>query len=80
MYWKQNIRYLIGLLVVWFLVSIGFGILWVEELNTISIGGFKLGFWFAQQGSIYCFIVIIFIYVWLMNRLDDQFSQDPKAE
>lgn len=65
---------------VWFLVSIGFGILWVEELNTISIGGFKLGFWFAQQGSIYCFIIIIFIYVWLMNRLDAQFSEDPKAE
>lgn len=80
MYWKQNTRYLIGLLVVWFLVSIGFGILWVEELNTISIGGFKLGFWFAQQGSIYCFIIIIFIYVWLMNRLDAQFSEDPKAE
>ena len=80
MYWKKNIRYLIGLLVIWFLVSIGFGILWVEELNAFSLGGFKLGFWFAQQGSIYFFIAIVFVYVWLMNRLDTQFSEKPKVE
>lgn len=80
MYWKKNIRYLIGLLAIWFLVSIGFGILWVEELNVFHIGGFKLGFWFAQQGAIYFFIAIIFVYVWLMNRLDTQFSEEPKAE
>lgn len=73
-YWKLNIRYLVVLLTIWFLVSYGFGILWVEELNQIQLGGFKLGFWFAQQGSIYVFIVLIFVYVWLMNRLDKRFS------
>lgn len=73
-YWKLNIRYLVVLLTIWFLVSYGFGILWVEELNQISLGGFKLGFWFAQQGSIYVFIVLIFVYVWLMNRLDKRFG------
>ena len=69
-YWKKNLQYLGILLGIWFLVSFGFGILLKEELDTISLGGFKLGFWFAQQGSIYVFVVLIFIYVWLMNRLD----------
>ena len=62
------------LLFFWFLVSFGFGILWVEELNQIRLGGFKLGFWFAQQGSIYAFVVLIFIYVYRMNRLDKEFD------
>lgn len=73
-YWKHNIRYLIILLSIWFVVSYGFGILLVEPLNSIRLGGFKLGFWFAQQGSIYLFIVLIFIYVRLMSRLDKKYK------
>ena len=69
-YWKKNIRYIIILLSLWFIVSFGCGILFVEQLNTIQIGGFKLGFWFAQQGSIFGFVVIIFTYIYLMNKLD----------
>ena len=69
-YWNKNIRYISILLSLWFLVSFGCGILFVEQLNTIQIGGFKLGFWFAQQGSIFGFVVIIFTYVYLMNKLD----------
>jgi putative solute:sodium symporter small subunit len=75
-YWSYNLKYLLILLSIWFLVSFGAGILWVEELNKIRLGGFKLGFWFAQQGSIYVFVVLIFIYVWLMNRLDKKFNVD----
>ncbi len=73
-YWKKNLTYLMVLLTIWFLVSFGFGIIWVKELNQFRLGGYKLGFWFAQQGSIYIFVVIIFIYVWLMNRLDRKFQ------
>lgn len=73
-YWKKNIKYLTILLTIWFLVSYVFGILLVEPLNTIRLGGFKLGFWFAQQGSIYVFILLIFIYVRLMNKLDKEFD------
>ena len=67
-YWRRNKRYLLILLTVWFLASYGCGILFVDELNTIHIGGFKLGFWFAQQGAIYIFVAIIFIYVKWMNK------------
>ncbi|AFM05719.1 putative solute:sodium symporter small subunit [Bernardetia litoralis DSM 6794] len=77
-YWKKNITYLRVLLVIWFIVSYGTGILFVDELNTIRLGGFKLGFWFAQQGSIYIFVVLIFIYVWLMNKLDKEYDVDEK--
>lgn len=77
-YWKTNLFYLLILLSIWFIVSYGFGILLVEELNAIKIGGFKLGFWFAQQGSIYVFVVLIFIYVYLMNRLDKKYDVDEK--
>lgn len=73
-YWKRNVRILFILLGIWFLVSFVFGILLKDELNQIRMGGFKLGFWFAQQGSIYCFVIIIFVYVWLMNRLDREFD------
>jgi putative solute:sodium symporter small subunit len=73
-YWKKHLRLLAVLLVVWFIVSFGFGILLVDELNTIRLGGFKLGFWFAQQGSQYVFIILIFIYVFRMNRLDREFG------
>lgn len=75
-YWKRNLRILAVLLTIWFIVSYGFGILLVEQLNTIRIGGFKLGFWFAQQGSIYVFIVLIFYYVYAMNKLDKEFNVD----
>ena len=73
-YWKSNLKILGSLLIVWFVVSFGFGILYVDELDKISIGGFKLGFWFAQQGSIYVFVIIILVYVILMNRLDRKFG------
>jgi putative solute:sodium symporter small subunit len=77
-YWKKNLQYLAILLAIWFLVSYGMGILFVEPLNAIRLGGFKLGFWFAQQGSIYVFVVLIFVYVYLMNRLDKSFDVDEK--
>ncbi|MCI2229640.1 DUF4212 domain-containing protein [Polaribacter sp. MSW13] len=73
-YWKKNLKYLSILLCIWFLVSFVFGILLVDELNTIRLGGFKLGFWFAQQGSIYVFVILIFVYIKLMNRLDKEFG------
>lgn len=73
-YWKKNVRLLLSLLAVWFLVSYVFGILAADALNTIKIGGFKLGFWFAQQGSIYTFIILIFLYVRGMNKLDKEYN------
>ena len=73
-YWKTNLKYLVVLLSIWFTVSFGFGILLVDTLNQIQMGGFKLGFWFAQQGAIYVFVILIFIYIYLMNRLDQKFK------
>ena len=75
-YWKENLKYLAILLAIWFVVSFGFGILLVDQLNAIKIGGFKLGFWFAQQGSIYVFVVLIFVYIRLMNKLDKKYGVD----
>ncbi len=75
-YWKENVRYLIILLSIWFLVSFGAGILFKETLNTIKVGGFGLGFWFAQQGAIYVFVILIFVYVRLMNKLDKKYGYD----
>ena len=75
-YWKTNLKYLAILLSIWFIVSFGCGILFVDELNTIRMGGFKLGFWFAQQGSIYVFTVLIFVYIRLMNKLDKKYNLD----
>lgn len=77
-YWKKNLQYLAILLGVWFTVSYGFGILLVDILDRIKFGGFKLGFWFAQQGSIFVFVVLIFVYVFLMNRLDKKYDVDEK--
>lgn len=77
-YWKKNLGYLAILLSIWFVVSYGFGILLAEPLNSIRLGGFKLGFWFAQQGSIYTFVILIFVYVRLMNKLDKEFDVDEK--
>ena len=73
-YWKKNLKYLAILLSIWFLVSFGFGILLLDELNSFRLGGFKLGFWFAQQGSIYVFVILIFVYIRLMNKLDKKFG------
>lgn len=79
-YWKANLKLVGGLMVVWFLVSFGAGIIFVDALNTIQIGGFKLGFWFAQQGSIFVFIALIFIYVYAMHRLDLKYGLDDASE
>jgi len=73
-YWKENIRIVLTCLAIWFVVSFGFGILLVDQLNTISIGGYKLGFWFAQQGSIYVFLILVFYYAWRMNKLDRKYN------
>lgn len=77
-YWSQNLRYLAGLLLVWFAVSFGAGILLVDELDQLRVFGFKLGFWFAQQGAIYAFVVLILVYVVLMNRLDRRYARDEE--
>ena len=69
-YWSENIFLITKCLSVWFIVSYGFGIILVEYLNTIRIGGYKLGFWFAQQGSIYTFVLLIFYYVYEIDRID----------
>lgn len=75
-YWRRNLLYLGVLLSIWFVVSYGCGILFVDALNAVRLPGtgFKLGFWFAQQGSIYVFVALIFVYVWLMNRLDRKYG------
>jgi putative solute:sodium symporter small subunit len=73
-YWSANLRLLIVLLAIWFVVSYGFGIILVDVLNTISLGGYRLGFWFAQQGSMYIFLVLIFIYAIRMGQLDKKFG------
>ena len=80
-YWQKNLRCLAILLTVWFVVSYGCGILFVDHLDKVRLPGtgFKLGFWFAQQGSIYVFVVLIAIYVRYMNRLDQSFRQNTSA-
>ena len=75
-YWKENIKYVLILLLIWFLVSFVAVVILKDALNTIKIGGFKLGFWFAQQGSMYVFVVLIFVYVYLMNKLDKKYGYD----
>ena len=75
-YWRANLRILLGLLAVWFLVSFGFGVLLVEPLNRIPFFGFKLGFWWAQQGAIYVFVTIIFVYVFLIRRVERKYGVD----
>ena len=73
-YWRENIGLVLKLLAVWFLVSYGFGIILVDWLNQFTFFGFKLGFWFAQQGAIYIFVALIFVYIHKMNKLDKQFG------
>ena len=77
-YWRKNLQYLALLLAVWFVASYGCAILFVDYLDKIKIGGFRLGFWFAQQGAMYVFVVLIFIYIKLMNRLDKKHDVDEK--
>ncbi len=79
-YWRTNLRIVGTLLSVWFIVSFGLSILCVDELNTIRLGGFRLGFWMAQQGSMYVFVTLIFVYVWLMNRLDRAYDLEEQEE
>ena len=73
-YWKENLRIIFILLSIWFLVSFGFGIIFSDWLDQFKIGGFKIGFWFARQGSIFFFVILIFIYVHLMNKLDKKYE------
>ncbi len=73
-YWRANLRLVVGCLIVWFLSSYVFGVLLADALNTIRLGGFRLGFWFAQQGSIYVFVALIFFYAWRMNKLDQKYD------
>ena len=77
-YWKRNLSLMIRLLVIWFVVSFGFGIILVDVLNQVQIGGFKLGFWFAQQGSIYVFVALIFYYRRKMGQLDREFKVEEE--
>ena len=79
-YWNSNLKIVSILLLIWFLVSFGFGILFSDSLDQIKIGGFKLGFWFAQQGSIYIFVILIFVYVYLMQKLDDRITQEEDSD
>ncbi|MCY4564140.1 MAG: DUF4212 domain-containing protein, partial [Gammaproteobacteria bacterium] len=72
--WQENLRLVASCLAVWFVVSFGFGLLLVDVLNEVTIGGFQLGFWFAQQGSIYVFVILIFVYAAVMKRLDRKYG------
>ncbi len=73
-YWRRNITYVVVLLIIWAFVSYVCGILLVKPLNAIHIGGFPLGYWFANQGAEIIFVIMIFVYVWLMNRLDREYD------
>lgn len=79
-YWRANLRLMVVLLTVWFVVSFVCGILIVDYLDQFHLFGYKLGFWFSQQGSIYFFVALIFVYVWRMNRLDKQFGVDEEED
>ena len=79
-YWKKNIRIVLSLLAVWFFVSFGMGILFVDVLDNFRFFGFRLGFWMAQQGSIFCFVILIFVYVNRMNKLDHQYDMDEDQD
>ena len=79
-YWHSNLKILSILLTIWFIVSFGFGIIWSDSLDQFQIGGFKLGFWFAQQGSIYFFVLLIFIYIYFMNKLDKKYKDNSEED
>jgi len=77
-YWQENLKIISILLTIWFIVSFGFGILLSDFLDQFKFGGFKLGFWFAQQGSIFFFVILIFIYVHLLNKLDNKYKKNKQ--
>ena len=79
-YWRENLTIMAVLLVVWFVVSYLLSIVFVDDLNKYTLGGFPLGFWIAEQGSLYVFVALIFIYVWLMNRLDRKYGLEETEE
>ena len=79
-YWKENIRIVISLLSIWFVVSFGMAIIFVDVLDNIRFFGFKFGFWMAQQGSIFCFVILIFVYVYKMNKLDHKYGVDEDRD
>ncbi len=79
-YWKENIRLVLSLLSVWFIVSFGMAILFVDVLDQFRFFGFKFGFWMAQQGSIFCFVILIFIYIYKMNKLDHKYGVDEDRD
>ena len=79
-YWKSNIRIVLSLLAVWFFISFVCGILLVDVLDSISFGGFKLGFWIAQQGAIFVFVALIYVYIYLMDKLDDKYNLNRDAD
>ena len=79
-YWQANIRLVLGLLSIWFLVSFGCGILFVDFLDQFKFFGFNLGFWFAQQGSIYVFVILIFVYIHRIKKLEQIFDKDESTE
>ena len=79
-YWRSNLKILLILLSIWFIVSFGFGIIWSDFLDQFQIGGFKVGFWFAQQGSIYFFVLLVFLYIYLMNRLDKKYKKHSEED
>lgn len=79
-YWRQNLRLMVILLAIWFAVSFGAGVLFADQLNEFEVNGFPIGFWFAQQGSIYTFLVLILLYAVLMDRLDDRFGVSERDE
>jgi putative solute:sodium symporter small subunit len=79
-YWKSNIRIVLSLLAVWFFISFVCGILLVDVLDSIRFGGFKLGFWIAQQGAIFVFVALIYVYIYLMDKLDDKYNLNRNAD
>ena len=79
-YWRSNLKILSILLSIWFIVSFGFGIIFSDFLDQFKIGGFNLGFWFAQQGSNYFFVLLIFIYIYLMNKLDKKYKEKSEED
>jgi putative solute:sodium symporter small subunit len=77
-YWKKNLRIIMWCLIIWAVVSLGFGVILAPVLNNFQMGGYPLGFWFAHQGAIYIFIILIFFYAWRMNRLDKEYNLDEQ--